>query len=109
MESGARTPEQLETLLEDAFMIQDHQALAQLFHPAAILAAGRGLPEARGHQQVAHVAAQLWASNGLYVADPRRILQVHDTALVLADRAIHVIQRAHDGSWCYMISLLDPW
>src|SRR6185312_4755484 len=71
MDGGACTPEQLETLLEDAFMLQDHQALAQLFHPAAILVAGWGLPEARGHQQIAHVAAQLWASNGLYVADPR--------------------------------------
>lgn len=107
MEGGARTPGQLETLLEDAFMLQDHQALAQLFHPAAILVAGGGLPEARGRQQIAHVAAQLWASNGLYVADPRRILR--DTALVLADHATNVIQRAHDGSWRYVISLLDPW
>lgn len=109
MEGGARTPGQLETLLEDAFMLQDHQALAQLFHPAAILVAGGGLPEARGRQQIAHVAAQLWASNGLYVADPRRILRVRDTALVLADHATNVIQRAHDGSWRYVISLLDPW
>jgi hypothetical protein len=109
MEGGARTPGQLETLLEDAFMLHDQQALARLFHPAAILVAGRGLPEARGRQQIAQIAAELWASNSLYIADPRRILEVRDTALVLADRATNVIQRAHDGSWRYVISLLHPW
>jgi len=31
MEAGARTPEELETLLEDAFVVHDPQALAQLF------------------------------------------------------------------------------
>jgi hypothetical protein len=106
MKAGARTPGQLETLLEDAFMLHDQQALAQLFDPAAILVAGGGLPEARGHQQIAQLAARLWASNRLYVADPQRILQVRDTALVLADRATNVIERAHNGSWRYVISLL---
>lgn len=107
MEAGARTPEELETLLEDAFVLHDHQALAQLFHPGAILVAGGGLPEARGRRQIARVAAQLRDSQRLYLADPRRVLQVHDTALVLAGRAINVIRRGDDGSWRYAISLLD--
>ena len=37
MRAGARTPEELETLLEDAFVLCDQQALAQLFEPGAML------------------------------------------------------------------------
>jgi hypothetical protein len=81
-------------------------ALAQLFQPSATLVGG-GLPEARGHQQIARVAAQLWDAERLYLADPRRILQVGDTALVVAGHAINVARRTDDGSWRYAISLLD--
>jgi hypothetical protein len=107
MEPGARTPEELETLLEDAFVLHDPQALAELFQPGAILVPSGGLPEARGHQEIAHVATHLWDARHLYLADPRRILQTRDTALVLAGRAINVARRAGDGSWRYTISLLD--
>jgi hypothetical protein len=107
MEAGARTPEELETLLEDAFVLHDRQALAQLFHPGAILVAGGRLFEARGRRQIARVAAQLWDLDHGYLADPRRVLQVHDTALVLADHAINVGRRDTDGFWRYAITLLD--
>jgi hypothetical protein len=81
MDAGARTPEELETLLEDAFVLHDPQALAQLFHPGATLVTDR-LLEARGRRQIALVAAQLWESERSYLADPRRrVLQVRDTAL----------------------------
>jgi hypothetical protein len=108
MGAGARTPEELETLLEDAFVLHDPQALAQLFDPGAILVAGGGLPEARGHRQIVRVATQLWDSDRRYLADPRRVLQARDTALVLAGRAINVARRTDNGSWRYAISLLDP-
>jgi hypothetical protein len=104
--AGARTPEELEMLLEDAFVLHDPQALAQLFEPDAMLVARGGLPEARGRGQIAQVATQLWDSERLYLADPRRVLQVRDTALVLAGRAINVVRRTN-GSWRYAISLLD--
>jgi hypothetical protein len=106
MEAGARTPEELEMLLEDAFILCDPQALAQLFEPDAMLVVRGGLPEARGHRQIARVAAQLWDSERLYPADPRRVLQVRDTALVLAGHATNVVRRTN-GSWRYAISLLD--
>jgi hypothetical protein len=106
MEAGAHTPEELETLLEDAFVLHDSRALAQLFDPSAMMIVG-GLPEARGRQQIAGVAAQLWDSERLYLAAPRRVLQVRDTALVVAARAINVVRRGEDGSWRYAISLLD--
>jgi hypothetical protein len=107
MPAGAGTPEELETLLEDAFVLHDQQALAQLFHPGAMLVVGAGLPEARGRRQIAHLAAQLWDPQRLYLADPQRVLQVRDTALVLAGRAINVVRRGDDGFWRYAISLLD--
>jgi hypothetical protein len=107
MDPGARTPEELETLLEDAFVLHDRQALAQLFHPGAILVAGGRLPEARGRRQIARVATQLWDSQQLYLADPRRVLYVRDTALVLTGHAINVGRRGTDGFWRYAISLLD--
>ena len=106
MGAGARTPEELESLLEDAFVLHDPQAPAQLFQPDATLVVGDGLPEARGRRQIARVATQLWDSPRLYLADPQRVLQVRDTAPVLTGRAINVVRR-HDGSWRYAISLLD--
>ena len=111
MGTGARTPEELETLLEDAFVLHDQQALAQLFQPGAVVVVGGELSEARGRRQIARVAARLWESQRLYVADPRRVLQARDTALVLAGSAVNVARRADDGSWRYAISLLDldPW
>jgi hypothetical protein len=107
MPAGARTPEELETLLEDAFVLRDPQALAQLFEPCATLVVGGGLPEARGRRQIARVAAQLCDAERSYLADPRRILQVGDTALVVAGRATNVVCRGTDGCWRYVISLLD--
>jgi hypothetical protein len=107
MGAGARTPEELETLLEDAFVLHDPQALAQLFQPGAMLVVGGDLPEARGRRQIAQVATQLWDSQRLYLADPRRVLQARDTALVVSGRAINVVRRTDNGSWRYTISLLD--
>jgi hypothetical protein len=107
MEAGARTPEELETLLEDAFVLHDPIALTQLFYPTALLVTGDGLSEARGRRQIAEVASQLWDSQRLYLADPGRILQVRDIGLILAGRATNVVRRAADGSWRYAISLLD--
>jgi hypothetical protein len=105
--AGARTPEELETLLEDAFVLHDHHALAQLFQEGAMLVVGDGLPEARGHQQITKAATQLWDLDRRYLAEPRRILQVRDTALVLADHAINVVRRGDDGFWRYAILFLD--
>ena len=107
MPGGARTPEELETLLEDAFLLRDNVALVQLFEPTAVLIAGGGLGDARGHGEIARLAAQLWDSGRIYLADPRRVLQVRDAALVLGGSAISVIRRGGDGSWRYAISVLD--
>jgi hypothetical protein len=106
-EAGARTPEELETLLEDAFVLHDPQALARLFDPGGLLVVSGELPEARGRRQIARVAAQLWDCERLYLADPRQVFQVRDIALVLTGRAINVVRRTDNGSWRYAISLLE--
>jgi hypothetical protein len=108
MGAGAHTPEELEILLEDAFVLHDQQALAELFQPDAMLVMGGGLPEARGQQQIARIAAKVWDLDRSYLADLRRVLQTRDTALVLAGHAVNVARRGNDGFWRYTISLLDP-
>lgn len=104
---GARTPEELETLFEDAFVLRDHEAVAQLFEAGAVLVASGGLQEARGREEIARVATEMWGLERMYVADPRWVLQVGDTALVLAGRAINVVRRGDNGSWRYAIAFLD--
>jgi ketosteroid isomerase-like protein len=105
MGAGARSPEELETLLEDAFVVRDRGALARLFEDGAVLMDGSR--EARGGEQIARFAMAMWERDRTYLADPRQILQARDTALVVADRGINVVRRDSDGSWRYAISLLD--
>jgi ketosteroid isomerase-like protein len=105
MRPGASTPEELETLFEDAFVIRDQDALAQLFEDDAVLVAGDGHGEARGIEEIARRTAALWERERTYLADPRWVLQARDTALVLADRGIAVMRRGSDRTWRYAIAL----
>jgi ketosteroid isomerase-like protein len=107
MRPGARTPEELETLFEDAFVTRDRATLAQLFEDGAVLVGGKGLLEARGGEQIARFAAAMWEGDRTYVADPQRVLQARDTALVVATQGINVARRGSDGWWRYAISLLS--
>jgi hypothetical protein len=105
MYRGARTPEELELLLEDAFVTRDREALAGLFEEGAILDAG-GTQQARGGQEIGRVAEAMWHADRCYLAEPQRVLQARDTALVIAERSINVVRR-NDGTWRYAISLLS--
>ena len=105
MTPEARTPEELETLFEDAFVTRDREALAQLFEDGAVLAA-QGRPHACGADEIARVATSIWEDGRTYVADPRQVLQARDTALVVADRGINVARRGSDRCWRYAIALL---
>lgn len=104
---GARIPEELETLLEDAFVLRDAEALVQLFEARALLVVAGDLQEARGHQEIGGVAARMWELGHVYVADPRRVLQVGDTALVVAAGAVNVVRRGDEGTWRYAIAFLE--
>jgi Domain of unknown function (DUF4440) len=106
MKRGARTPEELETLLEDAFVTRDRAALTQLFENGAVLVGGN-VREARGEEEIAQFAAALWDRDRTYVADPGRVLQARDIALVVADGGINVARRGSDRAWRYAIALLS--
>jgi hypothetical protein len=105
MSPGARTPEELETLLEDVFVVRDARASADLFEADAVLAARLGGREARG-SAIGVLLEDLQADGVTYVAEPRRILRVADTALIVAERAISVARRA-GSRWRYSIALLE--
>ena len=107
MSLGAQTPEELEALFEDAFVTRDAEALAGMFVEGAVLAAADGPGAARGAEEIGRLATALWAGDRTYVAEPRRVVQARETALVLADRAINVVRRGSDGAWRYAIALLS--
>ena len=49
----------------------------------------------------------MWERDRTYVADPQRILQARDTALVMAHGGIKVARCGSDGVWRFVISLLS--
>jgi len=103
MKSAARTPEELDTLLEDAFVVRDRAAVVDLFESDGLVAA-RAMQTARG-AAIGRFVAGLWAQDLTYLARPERVLQAGDTALIVAERAISVLRR-RDDHWRYAISLL---
>jgi hypothetical protein len=105
--AAARTPEELETLLEDAFVMRDRTEFGALYDEGAVLVARTGGPEARGGAAIGHAVAALWADDFTYVGDPRRVLRARDVALVVGNDGVHVLRRATDGGWRVAISLLS--
>jgi hypothetical protein len=103
---AARTPEELEALFEDAFVLRDRGALPPLFESRALLAASGFTGEARGSEEIGLFASALWSRDITYVAEPRRVVQASDIALVLATQGTSVVRRGADGAWRYAISLL---
>lgn len=106
MDARAHTPEELETLFEDAFVLRDRAQLCALFDAPAVMARGDG-DEARGPEAIGRAASDLWAGGRAYVGGARRVLQADDTALVVSIAGIHVARRDRDGAWRLAISLLD--
>jgi ketosteroid isomerase-like protein len=101
--AAARTPEDLESMLEDAFVLHDQEALTDLFEPDAVLhPAGRRGP-AHGRAEIALLMADLWDHQHQYVADPRTVLQLRGTALIISHLAVNVVRRTPDGTWRYAI------
>jgi hypothetical protein len=84
--------------LEDAFPLRDLEAVIQLIERGALLVPSGGPQEARGRVEIARAAAEMAQSQRLYLADPRHVLLVRDTALILSGCAVNVVRRGHDGS-----------
>lgn len=108
MRPGARTPEELETLLEDAFLTRDPQALCDIFEQGGVLVGGSPAREAHGSEAIWRLARVIFQNGSSYLAEPLRVVQARDTAVVLANGGINVVRRGSDGGWRYAIALLAP-
>jgi hypothetical protein len=106
MSPGARSPEELEVLLEDAFVVGDAATVADLFDPDAVLVSGWTAGPARGRAEIAALAAMMRQHGFAYLAEPRRVVQTADMTLVLAAGAVNVMRRDRRLGWLYAISLL---
>jgi hypothetical protein len=101
---GARTPEELETLLEDAILLRDVAGLLALFSPYGVLAGP--LEHAQGPVHIAGSARALLSDGWEYVADPTLVVQAHRTALVIGPHALNVARRGHNSLGRYEICRL---
>jgi phage tail tape-measure protein len=59
MDTGAFSPEELETLLEDAVVLGDGMAVAQLFERDGVIVPRAGSAEARGRAAITALARDL--------------------------------------------------
>ena len=66
-----------------------------------------GTREARGAPAIEHLATEMWQRNRTYLAEPRRILQAGNTALIMTECGANVVRRGTDGAWRYAIALLS--
>jgi hypothetical protein len=104
---GGQTPEELKTLLEDAVLLGDADAIAGLFQPRGMLVMG-GAPQLRGRGQIRQAAAALCLHRPGYLAEPRRVIQVRDVALLIGRDVVNLARRGNDGTWRYDICVLLP-
>jgi hypothetical protein len=105
--AGGRTPEELETLLEDAIVLGDIEGLLTLFAPRGVLAGPVTAP-AHGPTDIAQSARALISVGWAYVAEPMLVLQADRTALVVAPHALNVVRKGRDGLWRYEICHVNP-
>lgn len=106
MSGGARTPEELETLLEDAHVLRDAKAVWRLYEPDAVVAGRRGV-RARGPEEIARATADRWERDATFVAALRHVVQARATALLVGARSVSVARRGADGAWRYAIALVE--
>jgi ketosteroid isomerase-like protein len=102
----AKTPEELEALLEDAHVVRDAGRVAGLYLDSAVLTCAGGHSAARGAAEIASFASWMWARDYTYLAEPAHVIETRDTALIIARDAVNVGRREPDGTWRYAISLL---
>lgn len=91
-------------LLEDASVLQDVDAITELFESDAVLVI-RG--EHRGKDAILSFAAVPH-----YVAEPEQVVTTGDTALIIGRNATSVAHRSADRTWRYAICVMvgqDRW
>jgi hypothetical protein len=103
----ARTPDDLDALLEDASVLGDPEGFRPLYDDRALLVDPWGR-ESRGADEIAGAFRTLRLREGAYVACASRVVRNGSSALVVATGGTHVLQRTADRVWRVTISLLDP-
>lgn len=101
MNANAQTPEELEMLLEDSLLLRDAESLIALFAAGAVLATGE--EESDRGKDIARLALATWKGEQTYDADPKRVIQAHDVALIISEQGINVVRRDSSGNWQYVI------
>ncbi len=96
----APSPEDLETLLEDALLLGDEAAVLALFDAAAVVITG---PHISGPRQA---LAELTALG--YVASSRVVTRWRGLAIVVGDDTVNVSCRASDGTWRLVAAIRRP-
>jgi hypothetical protein len=89
---GAASPEELETLLEDAVLLGDGAAVTDLFESAGVLVVGHGPAVDR------RLALDVLRRQS-FVASVRSVTVVRDVAVVVGDRTVTVSCRSRDHGW----------
>ncbi len=97
---SASSPEELETLLEDAVLLGDEAAVLSLFDAGAVLITG---PHVIGPEKAMAELATLG-----YVAATRIVIERRDLAVIVGDHAVNVSLRAPDGAWRLVAAIVRP-
>ena len=98
---AAASPEELETLLEDALLLKDDAAVAALFEDRGVLVAGTGCVRSRD------LAAKVLLQRD-YVASARLVTVVRDIAVVVGDHTVNVSCRGPDRNWRLAAAIVMP-
>ena len=97
---SASSPEELETLLEDAVLLGDQAAVLSLFEVGAVLITGSRVT---GPEQALAELASLG-----YVAATRTVTGRREVAVIVGDHAVNVSCRGPDGSWRLVATIVRP-
>jgi hypothetical protein len=95
----ARSPEELECLLEDALVLGDSAAVVALFEPGGVLVERSG--GIRGTSRV----ARLLAAEG-YLACPTSVTVVHNIGVVVGPSTVNISSRDPSGGWRLVAAIL---
>jgi hypothetical protein len=95
----AKSPEELEFLLEDALVLCDSDAVAALFEQGGVLVERSGRV-----RRVSEVARVLAAED--YQAAPASVTVVRDVAVTVGLRTVNISSRDARGDWLLVTAIL---
>lgn len=96
----AACPEELEQLLEDALLLRDQVAVADLYADGLLVSGeGRQARSDDAFHLLTHVA---------FVASLRSVTLVPGLAVVLGDNTVNVSRREPDGGWRLVVTVILP-